>query len=134
MSVGTEEVRRRALEIEEALERQEESDAVAQLAAAAAVGTGVTGLEGTLAALADGRVADLLVRLEARAPGGRCASCGRLAPVPGACPGCGAEMDGVADVVEVAVANAYGQGCRVETVVEDEQLVALGGIGALLRF
>jgi len=134
MSVGTEEVRRRALEIEEALERQEESDAVAQLAAAAAVGTGVTGLEGTLAALADGRVADLLVRLEARAPGGRCAGCGRLAPVPGACPGCGAEMDSVTDVVEVAVANAYGQGCRVETVVEDEQLVALGGIGALLRF
>jgi peptide subunit release factor 1 (eRF1) len=43
-------------------------------------------------------------------------------------------MDGIADVVEVAVANAYVQGCRVETVVEDEGLVALGGIGALLRF
>jgi len=32
------------------------------------------------------------------------------------------------------VAVAYGQGCRVETVVEDEQLVALGGTGAFLRF
>jgi len=134
MSVGVQEVRARTLEIEEALERQQERDAVERLAAAAAVGSGVTGLDGTLAALADRRVADLVVRLDARAPGGRCGRCGRLAPGVGTCPGCGAEMDGVADVVEVAVANAYGQGCRVETVVEDAQLVALGGIGALLRY
>ncbi len=134
MSATAEEARARTLEVEEALERRAERDAVAQLADAAAVGAGVTGLEGTLAALAQGRVGDLLVRLDARAPGGRCTTCGRLAPAVGACPGCGAQMDGVADVVEVAVANAYGQGCRVETVVEDEGLAALGGIGALLRF
>jgi peptide chain release factor subunit 1 len=134
MTATTEEVRARTLEVEEELERTAERDAVARLGDAVAVGRGVTGLDDTLGALAEGRVGELLVRLDLRAPGARCATCGRLSASVRACSSCGGQTDEVADVVEVAVAVAYGQGCRVETVVEDEQLVALGGTGALLRF
>lgn len=134
VTATTEEVRSRTLELEEALEREAERAAVAGLLDASATGTGVTGLEGTLAGLAEGRVADLLVRLELRATGSRCDACGRLSAGTGACPACGARLVEVADVVELAVALAYRSGCRVETVVEDEGLDALGGIGARLRF
>jgi peptide subunit release factor 1 (eRF1) len=40
----------------------------------------------------------------------------------------------VPDVVEAVVAQAFRQGCRVETVVERDALASVGGIGALLRF
>jgi len=92
VTATTEEVRSRTLELEEALEREAERAAVADLLDASATGTGVTGLEGTLAALAEGRVADLLVRLELRATGGRCDACGRLSAGTGACPACGARL------------------------------------------
>jgi peptide chain release factor subunit 1 len=134
MSASGEEVRARTLEAEEGREREAERGAVARLREAGATGAGVTGLGDTLAALGDGRVGELVVRVDLSAPGARCGACGRLATGVRECPTCGAQMEDVRDVVEVAVAHAYGQGCQVETIVEDEQLVALGGIGALLRY
>ncbi len=134
MTATTEDVRSRTVEIEEELERERERALVDRLAEAVPLGRGVAGLEATLEALGEGRVGTLLVGLDHAAPGGACEACGRLATRASACPTCGAPMREVPDVVEVAVASCYEQGCRVETLTADPRLDELGGIAALLRF
>lgn len=136
MTASTLDVRARTLQVEEDLEREAERTMVRRLSEGAAAGSGaVTGLEDTLAALSEGRIGTLAVRLDLEEPGARCEVCGRLSDEARArCPACGGRMRAIPDVVELAVATAYGQGCRVETVVTDEGLTDVGGIGALLRF
>lgn len=129
------EVAARCLEVEEDLERRNEAAKIEALRAAAeSGGKAVTGLPGTLAALAEGRVGEIMVSLDLSAPGFSCPSCGRLTDQGTKCPACGSKMEPVPDVVEEAVARALRQGCRVETVVHPDELVQYGGIGALLRF
>lgn len=135
LTAGAEEVLGRVLAVEEELEREAEAAAVGRLMQV--VGTndhGVGGLEATLEALATGRVAELVVALDASAPGAACVACGRLATSGSACPTCGSPMEEVPDVVEAAVAQAFRTGCRVETVVGSDELAPFGGIGAVLRF
>ncbi len=127
------EVRARTREVEEALELQAERATVARLSALEASGGAVVGLEDTLAALGQGRVDTLVVRLDLEAPGSRCEPCDRLT-TRSACPACGGPTQRLADVVEVAVATAYGRGCRVETIAQAEELTDRGGIGAFLRY
>lgn len=137
ITASTLEVRTRTLQLEEEMEREAERSTVRRLAEGAAEGTGaaVTGLRPTLSALSEGRIGTLAVRLDLREPGARCEACGRLSDDARApCPTCGGRMREIPDVVELAVATAYGQGCRVETIAGDEGLADLGGIGALLRF
>lgn len=137
LAIGTpaEEVLRCALDVEETFERHLERIKVEQLASVAAKGRrGVAGLGGTLAALAEGRVGELVVAFELSAPGVECSSCGRLAEQGDVCAACGSPVEPVSDVVEAAVAQAFRQGCRVETISEEGALADLGGIGALFRF
>lgn len=135
MTATTEEVLARCLEVEESLERgREHEQAVRLLEAAAAGSRAVTGLRGTLAALGDGRVGELMVSLDLAEPGAVCPSCGRLSEHDSRCVRCGARLEPVADVVELAVAEAVRQGCAVETVVDGNELEPVGGIGAMLRF
>ena len=135
ITAATDEVRTRSVAVEEELEREAERAWSERIATAAgAGGLGVVGLEATLAALAEARVRDLVVAIDLSAPGGECDSCGRLASTAGPCPACGTRMREVADVVEAGVAQAYRQRCRVETLVDEEAVSPLGGIGALLRF
>lgn len=135
LTASSEEVLGRVLAVEEDLERGEERAAVERvLHAAGANDHGVAGLDGTLEALAAGRVAELVVALDLALPGAACTACGRLAPEVSACPTCGSPMVEVRDVVEAAVAQAFRLGCRVETVLETEELGSVGGIGAVLRF
>jgi peptide chain release factor subunit 1 len=135
MTASTLDVHARTLHVEEDLEREAERSMVQRLVEGAAAGTAVTGLADTLAALSEGRAGTLAVRRDLREPGARCEACGRLSDDAGVrCPACGGRMGAIPDVVEVAVATAYGQGCRVETVMAGEGLADLGGIGALLRF
>ncbi len=135
MTATVEDVRGRCLQVEEELERRSEENRVDQLKqAAASGGRGVVGLAGTLAALAEGRVGELIVSIDLSSPGVSCPSCGRLSERGRICAACGSRMERVADVVEEAVVHALRQGCRVETVVDREGLAEQGGIGALLRF
>ncbi len=125
----------RAVELGERLERQQERERVEALAlVAGSGGRGVAGLGGTLAALAEGRVGELLVSIDLSVPGSVCPVCGRLTEHGSSCAACGASLVPVPDVVEAAVVQALRQGCRVESVIDPEALGALGGIGALLRF
>jgi peptide chain release factor subunit 1 len=129
------EVGARCLEVEEEQERTKEAAKVEALRAAAeSGGKAVTGLPGTLGAVAEGRAAEILVGLDLSAPGVSCPNCGRLTERGTRCPACGSTMEPVADVVEEAVARAVRQGSRVETIVHPDGLARYGGIGALLRF
>jgi peptide chain release factor subunit 1 len=125
----------RSLEAEEALERRRVREAVDRIAAEQAAGRqAVAGLGPTLDALADNRVATMVLRMDLRAPGRECPSCERLAERGKRCQTCGAATREIPDVVEAAVAQALRRGARVETVTEDGGFESLGGVGALLRF
>jgi peptide subunit release factor 1 (eRF1) len=135
MTATLDEVAARCLEVEEDLEQRKEAAKVEALEAAAeSGGKAVTGLPGTLAALAEGRAGEILVTPDLSAPGFSCPSCGRLTDRGRKCPACGSKMEPVPDVVEEAVAQALRQGCRVETIVHPDALSRYGGIGAMLRF
>jgi peptide subunit release factor 1 (eRF1) len=134
MTATAADVLARVLEIEEAVERDRERAAVERLAGATSSnGAAVAGLEPTLEALATGRVGQLVVAVDASAPGYACVECGRLAATGGACPSCAGETGPVPDVVDAAVNKALRTGANVETVLGNG-LDELGGIGALLRF
>jgi len=134
MVASPEEVFRCSSEIEEEIERKARRERIEQLAEASAnLRGGVVGLAGTLAALAEGRVSELLVSVDLTAAGAHCPSCGWHAEHAGSCDRCGAPMKAVPDIVESAVVQALRQGSRVETV-EDGGLSELGGIGGFLRF
>jgi peptide chain release factor subunit 1 len=135
VTASLDEVAARCLEVEEEQERTKEAAKVEALRGAAeSGGKAVTGLPGTLAAVAEGRAAEILVGLDLSAPGFSCPKCGRLSERGTRCPACGSTMEAVADVVEEAVARAVRQGSRVETIVHPDGLARYGGIGALLRF
>jgi peptide chain release factor subunit 1 len=135
MTASSDEVRARSVEVEEELERRTERARIEELTGAAGSGNGgVVGLEASLASLAEGRVRELVVAVDLRAPGAVCDACGRLTTAGGVCPTCGADLREVADVVDAAVAQALRQSSRVEITLEDDALASLGGIGALLRF
>jgi peptide chain release factor subunit 1 len=135
MTSTIDEVRSRAIEVEEELEREEERSKVDRVAGLVRAGDrAVAGLEPTLAALAEGRADEMLVAIDLSAPGRVCRNCGRLTTRRGRCPTCGSETDEIADVVDAAVAAAFRGGSRVEIVAEDGAMEPLEGVGALLRF
>jgi peptide chain release factor subunit 1 len=132
------EVLEKIRELEEDLERAREDEAVRRLMAEidAKTGRAVAGMEDTIAALEEGRVDTLLVGANLEAAGLRCPSCGHFAFRGRACPACGAALEETGDLVEEAVESALRQRCRVEVLPQGsaDDLVSLGGIGALLRF
>jgi peptide chain release factor subunit 1 len=135
IGASTDRILERSLEAEEDLERRRVREAIDRIVAEQAAGRqAVAGLGPTLDALADNRVATMLVRMDLRSPGRECPSCERLAQRGKRCKTCGADTREMADVVEAAVAQALRRGARVETVAEDGGFEALGGVGALLRF
>jgi peptide subunit release factor 1 (eRF1) len=134
MTASAEDVRRVAVELEEAFEREAEAAKASELMSAVTGGRGVTGLRPTLAALGEQRVGELVVAVDRHAPGAVCPVCGWLSDRGGRCPVCSAKLARVADVVDAAVAHAVRAGSRVETVADAGLLAAADGVGALLRF
>ena len=111
----------------EALDRLEES--------VGAGGRGARGLEDTLAALNERRVAQVLIgpRLEGTAR--RCPGCGLLmTDSDGRCPADGTELQDVEHLREAVVEAALAQDAEVTAVRHHDDLDSTGGIGALLRF
>lgn len=127
-------IRAAALELAAEIENEREATLVEELrAAVAGDGRGVAGLEPVLDAVAEQRVARLLVSDGYAVEGWRCPGCQRLAKVGRTCT-CGAEMDHVADVVEHAVDQTLGQSGHVDVCLDNADLDVLGRIGALLRY
>jgi peptide chain release factor subunit 1 len=136
MTASVDEVLDQAMALESELEQRREREAVEQLEAEVARGSGrgVTGIGETIAALEAGRVHSLVVNASFSAQGVRCTSCGHLDVEAERCAVCGSAVEPVPDLVEEAVESALRQRCRVETLANGASLEALGGIGALLRF
>ena len=114
--------------------RQRQANAVEQLRQRAAEARGgVVGLEQTLKALADKRVAALFVSDGFSAPGARCPACGHLGLDVRQCPTCGTTNEEIADIVEAAVEAAVAQRATIEFCRETE-LDLFGSIGAIERY
>jgi len=135
MTAATDEILGKSLGCEEDLDRTRVREAIERIVAESAAGRqAVAGLGPTLDALAETRVATMVVTMDLRGPGRECPSCGRLAVKGRRCNTCGAHTREIPDVVEAAVIQGLRQGARVETATEDGALEAAGGVGALLRF
>lgn len=126
-------ITRAAEAMEEAAERAREGAMVARLLdVVGAGGRAVTGLEATLAALAERRVEHLVVSDALAQEGWRCEVTGALLAVRPHRED--ASLRPVEDVVEEAIDDTLAQGAKVEMVVGNADLDVHGGIGALLRY
>jgi peptide subunit release factor 1 (eRF1) len=120
----------------ESIERRTEEHLVGELLEAAATPHVVIGLAGTLNALADGRVHQLLVADSFDAPGGSCLNCNRLVLDEHLCAACGGETQPLSSLHEAVVERALAQGAKIETVsgVAAARLEEHEGVGAWTRF
>ena len=134
VAAPAEQIASAARTVAEEAERRREVDLVEQARQGAAGEHGaVAGLEATLGALADRRVATLLVSDGFAAPGASCLACGHVGPDLRQCPRCGATNVELDDVVEVAIERAVAQGANVEFCLGTE-LSRLGSIAAIERY
>jgi peptide chain release factor subunit 1 len=100
-------------------------------------GTGAaSGLTDVLPAVHERRIETLVVQEGFAAKGVRCPQCGWLGvSAGGQCPADGTMTEMVDNVVEAAVARAFGQDARVRYLpVSDEMRPVPGSIAAVLRF
>lgn len=136
VSVGApvEDVVSAARVVAEAAERRREAALVEQMRQKAAQEQGaVVGLEATLSALAEHRVATLLVSDDFAAPGATCPVCGHAGLDVRQCPHCGATNVELEDVVEVAIEQAVAQHADVE-FCGGTDLDRFGRIAAIERY
>jgi len=96
-------------------------------------GKAVLGVKRVLAALAEHRVADLLVGRGFTTTGTRCAVCGHVGVAACNCPSCGAPASAADDIVDVAIDRAMAQGATV-TFCGAHRAESFGGIGATVRY
>ncbi len=120
-------------------EQEASLDTVAELVAA--VRRGTLGAAGTVAALAALRhgAADVLVMAQSYQPGPawQCQKCewvGESASLPASCPQCASSEVRPVNMKETMVRLAERQSVEVELVEHSDALMALGGVGCLLRY
>jgi peptide subunit release factor 1 (eRF1) len=97
-------------------------------------GRASSGWAATLEAASDARVELLLVREGADHEARRCPACGRLSVDGSKCPLDGTQLEVSADGLDLAVHQTLAHGGRVWAVRHHDDLDAVEGIGALLRF
>jgi peptide subunit release factor 1 (eRF1) len=118
------------------VERGEETKIVQSLrdATARRGGHAVTGLERTLAALTRRDIRTLVIHIGFESPGSVCPNCLALLPPMPLCPHCRARTAPTQDIVEHAIERAEAERAHIEFVEDNTDLMALGHIGAILRF
>ncbi len=136
ISASEPEILERSHEAIEAAKRAREAELVQQMVTAANKGgAGAIGLADTMAALQEGRAREVLVAEGFQASAYRCENCGYLsAQKMDACAYCGGSMRKIQDAVDTVVRRAIEQGVDVELVVDNDDLVRAGSIGAILRY
>jgi peptide chain release factor subunit 1 len=97
-------------------------------------GRGAAGWAAVLEAASDGRVELLLFREGANHPAKRCPACGRLQLEGSKCPLDGNQLEESEDGLDLAVHQTLAHGGTVWAVRDRDDLDAVAGIGALLRF
>ena len=136
MTASHDEVMERAIKIGHQAESQREARAVETVITAAAKGKGgVVGLDETLGMVHEGRIQNLLVLDDFRAPGYQCQGCGYLTSQKlDSCPFCSSNFTEIPDAVDLAVRRVLEEGGDVDMLNENPQLEEQGKIGALLRY
>ncbi|GAB4246916.1 baeRF10 domain-containing protein [Deferrisoma sp.] len=132
LEASPEELAKRALEASRAIEAREEARTLSRIEE-----EGVLGADPVLQALHNRNVRTLAVACGFTEPGGRCAACGRLRAGEGPCPTCGAAVERVEDVWDLAMEEALVQAASIEIVQSEPakgRLASLGGAGALPRY
>ena len=97
-------------------------------------GRGAAGWADTLEAASDGRVELLLFREGANHPAKRCPACGRLSLQGAKCPLDGNQLEDSEDGLDLAVHQTLAHGGTIWAVRGRDDLDAVAGVGALLRF
>jgi hypothetical protein len=125
--------------IEEEVERKEEVRVVEELLTAAGKGQGATvGLDGTLEAVARGRVHKLIYADNFLSDRAGCLSCGAARPNgESSCARCGETLEPGARLLDAIVDRVERNGGRIEVVkgrAADLMTQNDGGMGAFLRF
>jgi len=130
------EILEKAMQLGHEAERQREAKLLDTVTTEAAKGrAGVIGLDGTLDAVRQGRVQNLLVRAGYRAPGYECQTCGYLVlQLMDICPYCGGIFKEIPDAVEMAVRQVMKLGAEVEVYESEQPFLEGANIGALLRY
>ncbi|HZT07510.1 MAG TPA: Vms1/Ankzf1 family peptidyl-tRNA hydrolase [Chloroflexota bacterium] len=125
-----------ARRVAEDVEREHEIALVSELLDSAGLKHTAIGLDDVLAALADGRVHELLVAESFDAAGAECQVCHRLLPARDRCVWCDAPTITVPDLREQVVRRALDQGASIEIVRGEaaSKLNEQGGMGAWTRF
>jgi peptide chain release factor subunit 1 len=136
-NTGADEVLAAARGILDDLTMRRDQDLLERIEAGLATGgRGVAGLQDVLLAVHERRVDTLAVQEGFTAKGTRCPQCGWMGvSAGGQCPADGTMTDKVDNIVETAVARAFGQDARVRYFPADNlDLEQKGSIAALLRF
>ena len=97
-------------------------------------GRAASGWAETLEAASDGRVQQLLYQQGVQHSACRCPACGRLSVSGGKCPLDGTELEHRDEGLELAIHQTIAHGGTVFAVMHRQDLAAVEGIGALLRY
>jgi peptide chain release factor subunit 1 len=131
----TQETLERTLRIASEAERQSEKQAVLELQNALAhPAKGVAGLADTIKATNENRVEKLLLIQDFHAPGSLCPNCNALSLPQTRCAVCKNVTKPLEDVLEQVAEKVFLEDGTVEFVDENIDLVAMGNVGAILRF
>ncbi len=139
-AAGTSDTRQIADIAGKAQYRAERENEVAKVASlvdrAGARDKAVTGLAETTAALAEGRVHELVYAQGITPNGALCAICGSIVVNQPACPKCQATAGPAEEAMDLIIGAALDTGAAIEQVRGEaaEKLTASGGIGAFLRY
>jgi Zn ribbon nucleic-acid-binding protein len=140
-AVTTAEIAERMKPIEASGDAEKESRVLALVRTHGTDGLATQGFEATARALADRKIATLLVERGRTLPGHACTACQALLLLredevsPLRCPSCGGETRRVADVLHEATEVARSSGAQVVTIDHARaELALLGGIASILRF
>jgi peptide subunit release factor 1 (eRF1) len=106
-----------------------EQQLVAQVRELPPGGRAAAGMQDCIAAVSQHAVQLLIVPDDGLIPGYACGRCGVLAVTGGDCPGCGAALRAVPDLIEEMAVRTLGDGGQVEAVSDPP-----GGVAARLRF
>lgn len=135
MNAGEHEVSKATLAMLQDYNTERERQLVQSMITAQAKGAnGTVGLDDTLQAVSDKRVQTLIVSDGLRVPGYVQDEAAFVVANLARSPLSEAELQGVPDVIDSAVAYTIAQGGHVEVISEDPELEAAGRIGAILRY
>jgi peptide subunit release factor 1 (eRF1) len=137
IKASAQEVLEAALDAEQRIARQLETQIVEQLIVGDAHHPSALGLAAAVRALAEQRVCRLIYADGFAPVGGQCSNCGMLfTRTAGACDYCGAPVKAADDFLESIVEKVLLQNGKVEKVAGDAaaRLKQVGWIGAVLRF